>query len=286
MLVGSAGCAATPSDGPHLAYDAESFRDVVRGRAPELSERMLRVPFEVPSEMIERARRRVMAAPRGHARVRALVDFLSDAEPDGLGLVYDWATSTTAERTIELGKGDCVALAMVMVGLGRGLEWPVYFAEARTQKPELHEFEELTVLSDHMVVIVAAKTVRMVIDFLGMVEEGYVIRPIDDLTAYAHLVNNVSGHRVINRAAGDAADEWAGALAGFELATRIQPDLGRAWNNLGIAYTRSGRFEEARDAYHRAVDLDTAFGSPEHNLTIMETRAKGEPTMTERELHR
>ena len=185
---------------------------------------------------------------------------------------------------MELGQGDCVALATVMVGLGRELGWPIYFAEARTRKPETHQFAEVTVLSDHMVVIIVAKTVRMVVDFLGLIDEGYDIRPIDDLTAYAHLINNVAGHRVLAADAATTEEGWSVALDGFDLATRIQPKLGRAWNNLGIAYTRLGRFDEARAAYHRALELDTAFGSPERNLTIMETRASGSPTLTESKL--
>jgi len=245
---------------------------------------MLRAPFEISPEILTLARKRVMAAPSGPGRVRALVDFLSDSKPEGLGLQYDWATSSTAERTLELGQGDCVALATVMVGLGRGLGWPIYFAEARTKQPETREYAEVTVLSDHMVVIVVAKTVRMVIDFLGLVGEGFEIRPIDDLTAYAHLINNVAGHRVISEKGDVGGNGWAAAADGFLLATRIQPDLGRAWNNLGIAYTRLGRFDDARDAYHRAVELDTVFGSPERNLTIMETRAAGAPTLTESKL--
>lgn len=284
ILAGSSGCASPPSKAQSLSYDSESFRAALRERVPELSERMVQAPFEISSETLAVARKRVMAAPRGPERVRALVDFLSDPKPQGLGLEYDWATSSTAERTLELGRGDCVALATVMVGLGRSLDWPIYFAEARTRRPETHNFSELTVLSDHMVVIVVAKTVRMVIDFLGLVEAGYEIRPIDDLTAYAHLVNNVSGHRVISGKSESREESWTAALNGFRLATLIQPNLGRAWNNLGIAYTRLERFDEARAAYHRAVELDTAFGSPLRNLTIMETRAAGAPTLTESKL--
>jgi len=284
ILIGSFGCASPPSRGQSLIYDSQSFRTVLRERVPDLSDQMVRAPFEISPETLSLARKRVMAAPRGPDRVRALVDFLSDPKPEGLGLQYDWAVSSTAERTLELGRGDCVALATVMIGLGRGLDWPIYFAEARTQQPEMREFSEVTVLSDHMVVVVVAKTVQMVVDFLGLVEKGYEIRPIDDLTAYAHLINNVAGHRVMSANEENAEEAWAVALDGFLLATRIQPQLGRVWNNLGIAYSRLGRFDEARAAYHRAVELDTAFGSPERNLTIMETRAAGAPTLIESKL--
>ncbi|MEO1936552.1 MAG: tetratricopeptide repeat protein [Myxococcales bacterium] len=225
-----------------------------------------------------------MSAPPGASRVRALVSFLSDPKPTGLGLKYDWAVSANAKATIKSGRGDCVALATVLVGLGRSLGWPIYFAEARTLTPITHEFREVTVLSDHMVVIVLAKSVRMSIDFLGLVEEGVDIRPIDDLTAYAHLINNVAGQRVLNEKGADLMAVWSVAQKGFELATQIEPRLGRAWNNLGIAYTRLGQFDQARLAYQRAVELDTAFGSAEHNLMIMETRVRGGTTMIESKL--
>ncbi|MEZ4289903.1 MAG: tetratricopeptide repeat protein [Myxococcota bacterium] len=278
------GCGAGRPAKPRLAYDPVDFGATLRTRVPELDGPLSRAPFEVDAAIVERARRVVMAAPRGQDRVRALVDFLSAPAPDGLGLVYDWSVTATAERTLELGRGNCFALASVLVGLGRGLDWPIYYAEARPRRPETHEFEAVTAVSDHMVVLVVAKTVRMIIDFTGLVESGSEIQLIDDLTAYAHLVNNVSGQHVMatDRPIGEA--DWQAARDGFLLATRIAPELGRAWNNLGIAYARLGHFDEARAAYARALELGTVFGSAERNLSLMETRANGAPSLLESRL--
>lgn len=284
VLIGLCGCASNSSSDQRLSYRSEEFRAELRERVPTLSGELGRPPFEVTRDISILAERRVMSAPPGASRVRALVSFLSDPKPTGLGLKYDWAVSANAKATIKSGRGDCVALATVLVGLGRSLGWPIYFAEARTLTPITHEFREVTVLSDHMVVIVLAKSVRMSIDFLGLVEEGVDIRPIDDLTAYAHLINNVAGQRVLNEKGADLMAVWSVAQKGFELATQIEPRLGRAWNNLGIAYTRLGQFDQARLAYQRAVELDTAFGSAEHNLMIMETRVRGGTTMIESKL--
>lgn len=284
VLIGLCGCASNSSSDQRLSYRSEEFRAELRERVPTLSGELGRPPFEVTRDISILAERRVMSAPPGASRVRALVSFLSDPKPTGLGLKYDWAVSANAKATIKSGRGDCVALATVLVGLGRSLGWPIYFAEARTLTPITHEFREVTVLSDHMVVIVLAKSVRMSIDFLGLVEEGVDIRPIDDLTAYAHLINNVAGQRVLNEKGADLMAVWSVAQKGFELATQIEPRLGRAWNNLGIAYTRLGQFDQARLAYQRAVELDTAFGSAEHNLMIMETRVQGGTTMIESKL--
>jgi tetratricopeptide (TPR) repeat protein len=270
------GCVSAPKPRRHLNYTPEAFRTTLSERVPELPENLSRPPFDVDEATIERARDVIEREPLGPPRVEALVRFLSEPEPKGLGIVYDWSISATAARTLELRRGNCFALASVLVGLGRGLGWPIYYAEARPREPETQQFEEVKALSDHMVVLIVAKTVKMFVDFTGLLRDGqYHIRPIDDLTAYAHLINNMAGQRVMSedRAATDA--DWQAAREGFELATRIEPQLGRAWNNLGIVYRRLGRIEEARDAYQRAVSLEAGFGSAQRNLSLMETRAQG-----------
>lgn len=271
-------CANAPAP-RRLAYASDAFREEVLARVPEIGAPLARPPFEIDAEIVERARDAIEAAPLGPPRVQALVDFLMKPEPEGLGLVYDWSVSANATRTLELRRGNCFAMASVMVGLGRGLGWPIYYAEARPREPETLQFEEVRALSDHMVVLIVAKTVKQIVDFTGLLKEGYDVEPISDLRAYAHLVNNVSGQRVMNADRASSEAEWQAARQGFELATRIDPSLGRAWNNLGIVYRRLGRIEEARAAYQRALALDAGFGSAEHNLSLMETRSGGTPSL-------
>jgi len=281
VLIGLAGCTGASREKPVLAYDHDAFRSEIATRVPGISAALARAPHEIDDATIARARRHVLQTPRGPGRVQVLVDFITTPEPEGLGLVYDWSASGTAAVAIERGRGNCVSLASVLVGLGRGLDWPIFYAEARTRRPETQEFEEVVALSDHMAVLVVAKTVRLFIDFTGLLDEVYEVRPIDDLTAYAHILNNLAAQSVMHNDASIEASDWQNAVAGFELATRIEPELGRAWNNLGIALSKLGRFDEARNAYQRAVELDTAFGSAERNLSMMETRALGGATIVE-----
>ena len=273
LLVGVACASGQPKR--QLSYEPEAFRVALKARVPELGDAMTSAPFEVDEAIIERARDAIEAVPLGPPRVQALIDFLMKPEPRGLGLVYDWSVSATAKRAIELRRGNCFAMASVMVGLGRGLGWPIFYAEARPPEPNTQQFEEVKAVSDHMVVVIIAKTVKQVVDFTGLLKEGYDIKPISDLTAYAHLINNIAGQRVMNEEQAATDADWQAAREGLELATRIEPELGRAWNNLGIVYRRLGRVDEARYAYHRALELDVDFGSTQRNLSLMETRAEG-----------
>lgn len=280
---GSFGCASTAGwDDSGLSYEPHEFRAALRSRVPQLSENEVVVPFDIPGKVKRMVRGRIRTADAGLNPVQILLSILTDPKPQGLGINYDWTVSATAEQALELGQGDCVSLAMLLVGLGRSIDWPIYFAEARPATPVAHQFGELTVLSSHMIVIVLTQQGPVMVDFLGLIDKSvYEIHPLDDLNAYAHLINNVTGHQIVGNAAVDH-EAWEQAVESFQLVTRIEPTLGRGWNNLGIAYTRLGRFEEARSAYGKAMELDTVFGSPSRNLTIMETRASNAPSIVER----
>jgi tetratricopeptide (TPR) repeat protein len=281
------GCALPKrSDPPQLIYTPEEFRSALLERVPDLRDSLAEAPFIVGPEDIAKADARMREAPRGPDRVRALVQSLSAAQPEGFGLQYHWLASASAQQTLESGAGNCVALASVLVGLGRGLGWPIYYAIARARLPETREYQEVTFVSDHMVVIVAAKSFQMIIDFTGQVGELYDVVPIDDLTAYAHLINNIAGQHIAQIEGKATEEDWRIALQGFELASQIQPDLARAWNNRGIALTRLARYEEAQIAYERALSLDTLFGSTSHNLEIMRTRAHGQTIVAEEPVSR
>ena len=49
---------------------------------------------------------------------------------------------------------------------------------------------------------------------------------------------------------------WKEATQRWESATTIDPSYPSAWNNLGIGYEQLGRFDDARKAYEKAMELD------------------------------
>ena len=49
---------------------------------------------------------------------------------------------------------------------------------------------------------------------------------------------------------------WQEALYRWVRASEIDPSYAAAWNNLGIAYEHDGQFDQAREAYETALDLE------------------------------
>jgi Flp pilus assembly protein TadD len=50
---------------------------------------------------------------------------------------------------------------------------------------------------------------------------------------------------------------WNEALYRWKRAAELDPNYAAAWNNLAIAYEHEGRFEEAKQAYEKALQLDS-----------------------------
>jgi len=49
---------------------------------------------------------------------------------------------------------------------------------------------------------------------------------------------------------------WNEALYRWQKAVEIDPTYAAAWNNLAIAYEHEGKFDEAKKAYEKALQLD------------------------------
>jgi len=49
---------------------------------------------------------------------------------------------------------------------------------------------------------------------------------------------------------------WSEAWADAQRATFLDPKFGRGWARKGLAAFKLGKLDEAKKAYHRAIDLD------------------------------
>jgi Flp pilus assembly protein TadD len=49
---------------------------------------------------------------------------------------------------------------------------------------------------------------------------------------------------------------WNEALYRWQKATELDPTYAAAWNNLAIAYEHEGKFDEAKKAYERALEIE------------------------------
>jgi tetratricopeptide (TPR) repeat protein len=258
-----AGCASPPERA--LAPDA--LRLEVARRAPDLDAREIPILFDVGDEVIERMRRNTRGALDDADRLERVVEQLAD--PNGMAMRYEWATTLTAREALEHGGGNCLSLSSVLIGIARGLGMRAYYAETLDIDSDWRSDIDLSVAAGHIAVVIPTNRGRAYVDFSGTLSPTRRFRPISDLEALAHYYNN-RGYELLHIAMrAQQEPPWRDALYEFELAARIAPGFAEAWNNVGLARRRLGDHDEAERAYRRALELQDDLLSAHLNLAAL-----------------
>jgi Flp pilus assembly protein TadD len=179
-----------------------------------------------------------------------------------LDLEYHRGHTGTAIETFESGKANCLAFTHLFVGLGRELKLPVHYLKVE----DLESFErsgDLVVISGHITAGFGSPADPQVLEFaLFPIEEYHQIRPLSDISAVALYYSNRGAESLL------AADP-PGAVGWLETAVQIEPGLLEAHVNLGVAYRRLGRLEEAENSYRTALAVDPEYATAYRNLAVM-----------------
>jgi tetratricopeptide (TPR) repeat protein len=187
-------------------------------------------------------------------------------DPDVYGLRYDASYTTSGAEALRSGRGNCVALASVFIGLARSIGLEARYIDASVAVREVRYGDDgSTINFGHITAQVTTGSEKIGLDFakLGRFRRYDVL---DDLEAVAHFYNN-RGYEQVERAReqGEAPD-WGEAERLFRLAVVAKPTFARGWNNLGIAAARQGRSSEAATHYRKAASLDPLLAAPRANL--------------------
>lgn len=258
----AAGCAGGGSS--RIAYSPEAFIVATRAQAPDISLEDLVVPFRVTPEMVARAEDFTSGAQSDFEKADRLMKSLTAA--DGFGLRYDAVATSTPDVTLEQGYGNCLALTSIFIGLAREIGLSAYYVDASDRVNDLRREEEIIVDSGHIAGGVRTERGYTLVDYDGHVSRYRTFRIIDDITALAHFYNNRGFETIFEAQHADAPVRWDKVLHDFQLATMVRPDFARAYNNLGVAYTRLGDLDAAEAAYHEAIASDAKSDAAYHNL--------------------
>jgi hypothetical protein len=188
-------------------------------------------------------------------------------DPAVFGMTRDLTTTTTTgAEALRSGRGNCVALASIFIGLARSVGLDARYVDASSRVNETRYGEDgSTVHLGHITALVNTGNERISLDFARIGPFRWY-QQLDDLEAVAHFYNN-RGFELVDQAreAGEPPD-WSEAERLFRLAVAVKPGFARGWNNRGIAAAHLGRREEAVSFYLVASQLDPAMAAPHANL--------------------
>jgi len=180
----------------------------------------------------------------------------------GLGLREIARPTLTAIEVFERRRANCVGLAHLLVALGRDLDLPLYFVV--TTDFAAHDVRDgLRLTEGHLAAAIGPLDHPTVLDFGGAVRiDPSRLRVITDATAVAIFFSN-RGAEALLAAAGEPAVPW------LRRAVELDPGLGRAWANLGVAERRAGNVRAAEAAYLRALEVEPELAAARQNLAVL-----------------
>jgi Flp pilus assembly protein TadD len=180
--------------------------------------------------------------------------------PGGLDVAYESGYTATAEEVFTRRKANCLAFTALFVGMARELGMDVFYMDVEDVERFSKE-GDLVVISGHVTAGYDVGPEIKILEFSG-VPDAINYRnahPISDLTAVALFYSNRGGELLRAGKHGEAR-EW------LESAVRLDPELARAWVNLGVAIRRNGDLDAAEAAYRKALEVDPGAHSAYHNL--------------------
>jgi Flp pilus assembly protein TadD len=262
-----------------LAGCASSGMDPLKGTEME---RLLRqrgvdpatvvIPFLPTEEMktwahAQMPKGRINGDEKLHLLLQALI---SDKK---LGLEYEREFTGTAAEAFARRKANCLAFTSLFVGLGRELGVPVFYLDVG----DVQRFEkdgDLVVVSGHVSAGFDSGGALKVLDFSIAPEADYnVVRPISDLTAMALYYSNRGGE-LLRTGKDQESVPW------LRTAVALDPELSRAWVNLGVGLRRTGDGAGAEAAYRKALEVDPQAVSAYQNLASL-LRLRGQQEESE-----
>lgn len=234
------------------------LRDDLRSRGVDPAS--IVVPWELTDEMRAWVRQQVPESLPEGERLDALLSALVD--PGRLGLVYEAGYSGTAQEAFESRKANCMAFTSLFVGLAREIGVPAFYMDV----DDVEKFEkegDLMVISGHTSAGFDVGGQLKILDFTPGRQPGYRrLSRLADRTALA-LHHSNRGAELLRAGKRRESLEW------LQKAVAIDPELGGAWVNLGVALRRGGDMKGAEAAYRTGLEADPEEASAYQNLAAL-----------------
>jgi len=249
------------------AYTPDEVRAELGQRLPVTTLKEVIIPFEINDEIRALAHNVTRDVYSDSLRTRAIINAIIDRT--GLSISYDYLSNKTAIEVFEGGQGNCLAYTNLFVGMAREIGLDAVYVDVITVE-RISKEADVIVNNGHVTGGVIRGPNTTIIDFTRTPERDYIgYKIIDDLEAMANYYNNqgyLYGYFSDQKVDDPSFNAKEIELEMYKMALEIDPNFPRALNNLGVAYKRRGRLNEAVEQYKLALDVDPDFADARSNL--------------------
>jgi tetratricopeptide (TPR) repeat protein len=192
---------------------------------------------------------------------RRLLALIKAMESRGMFSLEYAEVTRTAKSTFHDRQGNCLSFTMLFVTLARAAGLHASYQDV-TVSPSW-SYDGQVVVASHVNTVVRTGNDQTIVDFNVRPAEGTKhSRRVSDTHALGLFYTNLGAEAMVR-------GEHAAALAYYREAAAAHADVAGLWVNLGVLYSRHGRYEHAEAAYLRALDIDEDEPSALANLALV-----------------
>src|SRR5262245_28458044 len=192
-------------------------------------------------------------------RMQALIAAL---EARGMFSLEYAEVTRTAAGTFHDRQGNCLSFTMLFVTFARAVGLPANY-QSVVVPPSWSNDGQVVVANHVNTAVVTGRGEETVVDFnVRPYQSDRRSRRVSDSYALALFYTNLGAEAMLR-------EDHAAALVYLGESARVRPDIAGVWVDLGVLYSRHGRYQHAEAAYLRALDVDDDEPSAMTNLGLL-----------------
>jgi tetratricopeptide (TPR) repeat protein len=192
-------------------------------------------------------------------RMQALIGAL---EARGMFSLEYAEVTRTARGTFHDRQGNCLSFTILFVSLARAVGLQAAY-QSVVVPPSWSNDGQVVVASHVNTTVRTGRGEETIVDFnIRPYQRDNRSRGVSDSYAIALFYTNLGAEAMLR-------NDYAAALVYLRAAAGVRPDIAGIWINLGVLYSRHGRYRHAEASYLRALDVDDDEPSALTNLALV-----------------
>ena len=249
---------------PKLQYSEAELNKEFSTRLTEEEQKVVEIPFLIPDSIINDLRDRTSHL-RGNTQLSYLIRALNELNIYNLKY-QDGATFTASELLVE-GKGNCISLAHLLIGIARHFEFDANYVYI-VNNPTFSILDNTISVNYHVMVGIDQGPDYHFYDFQPGLTKSYMnLYSVNDLVGIALHYNNL-GAQALQYKNLEKADIYLG------IAHKLAPSNPEILSNYGILSLRHNELSKARTYFQKAIEIDDTCYPAWHNLLFITLKQK------------
>lgn len=253
---------------PKLEYTAAEIKYEFQKRLSPQELAAVEIPFFVPDSFINDLTQKMRYLSQS-SRLNFIMDYL--VTQNHFHVKYAEGETNTASEVLQQGKGNCIALSHLLIGITRKFGIPSNYVYI-LNNPTFSFYDHTISINYHVMVAVENGPEYRFYDFQPGYSKNFLsLNGVNDLEGIALHYNNLGAENL-------QKENYDKANIYLSIANKLAPENSEILSNYGLYFIRTNNLAKSKELFMRATTLDKTCYPAWHNLLYITLRENDKKT--------